>query len=65
MKRSELNAIVKKISSTISKEKLIDPPRGKSFEESYDPLTFKPKEETILLFQRMKTKMEDFGISLN
>ena len=63
-KRKELNHFVKEISKLTPKEKLANPPKGKSFDEAYDIATFKPKVEQIELYQRIKKMFKDLGLNL-
>jgi hypothetical protein len=61
LKREELNGFVKKIMELLPRENLINPPRGKSFNEAYD-FTLKPKKEMVDLYNKMHSKIVDFGV---
>ncbi|MEM3754622.1 MAG: monomethylamine:corrinoid methyltransferase, partial [Candidatus Bathyarchaeia archaeon] len=65
MKREDANLLVKELLSkyeheiALPVEKL---PRGKTFEESYDLETLKPKEESIKIYLEAKKSLENIGV---
>jgi methylamine--corrinoid protein Co-methyltransferase len=64
LKRKEMNYFVREILKLIPKESLINPPRGKTFDEVYNLTNLKPKEEQLELYRRMKGMIRNLGIFL-
>jgi methylamine--corrinoid protein Co-methyltransferase len=63
LRREEANEVVKKISALFPKEKLRQGQfRGRSFEESYDTTTLKPKKDHLELYENMKKEVADLGV---
>jgi hypothetical protein len=64
LKRKDLNDIIKDIVKLTPKENLVTPPRGFTFEEIYDLSTLKPRQEQLLLFNRMKKNICELGLGI-
>lgn len=66
LKREEANEIVKKLTVLLPKKRLAEGQiKGKTFEETYDTTTLKPKEEHKELYRRMRTRISDLGVPLD
>lgn len=63
MGRKEANALVNRLLDGYE-GRLGDPPRGKTYQESYDVGTGKPLVETAELHQRMKRAVLALGVRL-
>lgn len=63
MKRSDANEIAKVLIPKYE-EKLVNPPKGKSFTQCYDLKTLKPTEEWLNIYNTVKKELIDLGISL-
>jgi len=65
IKKEDANVLVKELlldyenELALPAEKL---PRGKTFEESYDLETLKPKEESLMIYSKAKKDLENIGI---
>jgi methylamine--corrinoid protein Co-methyltransferase len=61
MSRAEANQIVKKL-LTKYQDQLTDPPKGVSFQESYDWGSIEPKQEYVDLYCRIKDELTGYGL---
>lgn len=59
--RKEAGRIVKALLERYEKQ-ISNPPIGKSFTECYDPVSIRPKDEYILLWEDSKKSLEDLGL---
>lgn len=59
--RKEAGRIVKALLERYEKQ-ISNPPIGKSFTECYDPVSIRPKDEYILLWEDSKKFLEDLGL---
>jgi methylamine--corrinoid protein Co-methyltransferase len=64
MKRSDANEFAKVLIPKYE-EKLVSPPRGKSFTQCFDLKTLKPTEEWLGIYNTIKKELTDLGIPLN
>ncbi len=66
LKRAEASEIVKSIYKILPKEKLVQGQfKGRSFEESYDVITMRPKKEHLELYEEMRKEISDLGLALS
>ncbi len=61
MKRSDANEIAKNLIPKYE-DKLMNPPKGKSFTECFDLKTLKPTKEWKEIYDRVKREISDLGI---
>jgi hypothetical protein len=61
MTRVEANELVKKLVPKY-KERLVDPPLGKKFQECYDWGSIEPREEYVELYGRIKDELTGYGL---
>ncbi|MHA2065431.1 MAG: monomethylamine:corrinoid methyltransferase, partial [Candidatus Thorarchaeota archaeon] len=61
VKRSDANEIVKQIVPKFI-DKVPDPPRGKRFQDSCDPVTGEPSKECFEIYDKVKKEVSDLGI---
>ena len=61
LKRADANEIVRDLSNRY-KERLLDPPLGKRFQECYDLHTVKPTEEWLQIYDSVKKELSDYGL---
>ncbi len=59
--RKDAGRIVKALLERYEKQ-ISNPPIGKSFTECYDPVSIRPKDEYILLWEDSKKSLEDLGL---
>jgi methylamine--corrinoid protein Co-methyltransferase len=63
MSRKKVNEIAKMLIPRYQ-DKLMHPPRGKSFRECYDLQTLKPAQEWFDMYLRVKKELVEFGVPL-
>jgi hypothetical protein len=61
VKRSDANEMVKQIVPKFI-DKVPNPPRGKRFQDSCDPLTGEPSKESFEIYDKVKKEVADLGI---
>jgi methylamine--corrinoid protein Co-methyltransferase len=64
VKREDANEIVKRIIPKYS-DKLLNPPRGKKFQECFDLKTLKPSEEWLNIYKKIRNDLEDIGVNID
>lgn len=64
LKRNEANEIAKRIYSMLPAEYYKKPPKGLSFEESYDLQTLKPKENYLKVYKEALAKLGEAGLQI-
>jgi len=62
-KRADANEIAKKIMPKYE-DKLLDPPRGKPFDECYDPKIIQPSKEWLDIHNKVRKELIDLGVPL-
>jgi len=63
MTRKEANVLVNKLLDRYE-SRISSPPRGKTYQESYDVNTGRPAHETQKLYDRMKKEISGLGVEL-